>query len=273
MPPALSAFAMRQTRCESARTYLAPFGRLGRIRTALRLPVKAEIWPQNRRTQAEGCPGRVMARIDADRIEQAIQRALPTGEEIIRIGNEQVFKLAVELQKVLPKDTEISLRPIVERFYGLSNRRLVDEYGELLTLEDAYEQLLDAWPKVAYPAALQNAKGGAKRHIRPRPELAHLDRRRCYLATVCYEMQQIVGEDKDFYLSSYEAAGILGHNDHKKALRTLKRFCADGILQFVKSGNFKAREANEYKYIGHKTKRPNDIEANIEDQKRRLTEG
>ena len=193
-----------------------------------------------------------------------------------RIGNEQVFKLAVELQKVLSKDADIPLRPIVERFYGLSNRCLVDEYGELLTLEDAYEQLLDAWPKVSYPGILQEAKERARRHTRLRPELAHLDRKRGLLATVCYEIQQIAGENKDFYLSSYEAARVLWLDGkyHRKALRMLNRFCTEDILECTKRGNPKEGEANHYRYIGHlkQPQRPAEVQANIEDQLRRLKE-
>jgi hypothetical protein len=209
-----------------------------------------------------------------DRVEQAIQQALLLCEEPVYIGNEPVFRLCVELRRFLPKNPDIPLRPVLERFYELSDGTLVDDFGELLTLEDAWDQFLDAWPKVSYPGIVQEAKERANQSVEYRPELAHLDPQRRYLATVCYEMQQIVGTDANIYLSSYDAAELLGFTDHKKALRTLKRFCAEGILQFVKQGNFKNREANEYRYVGHEKpkRKPDEIKARIEDQKRRLRE-
>lgn len=206
------------------------------------------------------------------KVEQAIQRALPTCDDVIHIGNEPVFRLCVELQRFLPKDTNIARRPILERFYELSDGSLVDQDKEPLTLEDAWDQFLDAWPKVSYPGIFQQAKQKAQRHIKPRPELSHLDPQRRYLATVCYEMQQIMGDSRNIYLSSYDAAIILGIKDHKKALRALKRFCAEGILRFVKQGNFRRREANEYQYVGHKREKlkPEEIKARAKAQIERL---
>lgn len=209
-----------------------------------------------------------------DKVKQAIQQALLTCDGPIYIGNEPVFRLCVELRRFLPKNPDIPLRPLLERFYELSDGVLEDDYGEPLTLEDAWDQFLDAWPKVSYPGIVQQAKERASQSVEWRSELTHLDPQRRYLATVCYEMQQIVGADRNIYLSSYNAAELLGIEDHKKALRTLKRFCAEGILRFVKQGNFKTREANEYHYIGHEKQKPKpeDIEAHVEDQKRRLRE-
>lgn len=214
--------------------------------------------------------------LDENRIEQAIQRALPTADEAIYIGNEPIFRLCVELQRFLPKDTDIPLRPILECYYHLSDRLLVDEYGEQLTLEDAWDQFLDAWEKVSYPGILQQAVERARRHTRLRPELAHLDPKRGLLATVCYEMQQLAGEDKDFYLSSYQAARVLWLDDkrHRKALRMLNRFCTEYILKCTKRGDPKEDKANHYKYIGH-LKQPGrtaEVQAKIDEQQRRLKE-
>jgi hypothetical protein len=214
------------------------------------------------------------SKIDNEKIEQAIQRSIPSGDEAIYIGNEQTFRLCVELQKFIKQDTDESLDPIIERFYEACNGLLVDEYGDPLSLEDVKDQFYDAWPKVSYPGLLQEAKERAKRHTIPRPELAHLDPQRCDLGTVLYEMQMMVGEDRDIYCSSYDAADILGIRSSRQALRVLKRFCyREKILRFVKQGNYRNREANFYHYIGHIKQFENEeFERRKREQIKRLNE-
>lgn len=191
--------------------------------------------------------------LDENRVDEAIQRALPIADEEIRIGNEPTFRFCVELQRFLPKDTDIPLRPILERYFEQADGRLVDEHGDPLTLEGAWDQFLEVWPKVLYPGILHQAIERAQEAIAKRPELSHLDPTRRRLARVCYEMQQIVGDDKDFYLSSYDAAEILWQDKkhYRKALRMFNRLSKEGLLECTKKGDPKKYRANHYRYTGH----------------------
>ncbi|HLB75000.1 MAG TPA: hypothetical protein VJJ98_13345 [Sedimentisphaerales bacterium] len=189
-------------------------------------------------------------------IQQVIDNALGRTRKRVFIGNEPVFILCVELQKILRHNIKPeSLVPVLEEFYDRADGSLVDENNDALEWEDIHEQFLDAWAKVKYAGIVRRAIEAAKADGEPRPELGHLDPKRQFLGKVLYHRQVLEGSSKAFPFSSYQAKNVLGISSEKTAWRLLQRFCREGILDLVKKGHSGYRKANLYRYRGGK----NDI--------------
>jgi hypothetical protein len=187
-----------------------------------------------------------------ERIGKAIEQSLPAEREYIRIGNEQVFNLCVNLQKFLPKNTpEQELKPIFDDFWAKADGGLKDEHQNDLDYEDAWDQFQQAWPKVKYAGILQKAIEKAQ-NSPIRPELSGMSPKCQRLGMLAYHWQMIVGEENSVCLSSYDAAEFLGdRKKQRQALRQLDLLCTKGILKKNKSGNFTSHESNEYRYVEH----------------------
>jgi hypothetical protein len=189
-------------------------------------------------------------------ILRVIENAIARTRKRVFIGNEPVFILCVELQKILRQNIKPeSLVPVLEEFYDRADGSLVDENNDALEWEDIYEQFMEAWPKVKYAGIMQKAIEAAKADGEPRRELKHLDPKRQFLGKVLYHRQVLEGSTEAFPFSSDQAKKILGIGSEKTAWRILQRFCREGILELVKKGHYAYRKANLYRYTGDKARK------------------
>lgn len=195
-----------------------------------------------------------MAESLEEAIEQAIQEALPIDDEQVGyIGNEPVFVLCRHLRGVaLPNDfTFEDLKPYVRRWYNLSKDMLIDQDGEMLSFAECWAMFLNCWDKVKYACVdyLELAKKRAKSNKENWAQIQWIDKEEIFfLIAVCHELQQLVG-DESFFLSSYDAAKILGKSQ-PRALVIMKMLEKLKILSCSKRGTKgKNGKASEYRYI------------------------
>jgi len=113
--------------------------------------------------------------------------------------------------------------------------------------EDSLAEFLEQYDHVRYPwgtspvtILLERAKQTA-----PPPAVADYPTEGFrFLAGLCRELQREVG-DKPFFLSSHQAADMLGRHP-KVVWQWLRLLCRMGVLELVQAGN--RHKANEYRY-------------------------
>jgi len=170
-----------------------------------------------------------------------------------RCGNEGLFKLCQYLkQEVLSLDAAMSY---IKQWYKKWHKKLVDETGHKLAIEDIEVQAEEVWDKIKFAvggqlaAAIANAKN---RYDETIPELGDYGGKpERVLALVCFELQRIVGEGEKFFISQSDAAEVMGLdriNGQKRARRTLKVFIRKGIIALAERGNQK--RATRFYYTG-----------------------
>ena len=170
-----------------------------------------------------------------------------------RCGNEGLFKLCQYLkQKIYRLDAAM---PYIRQWYEKWHKKIVDETGHQLAIEDVEVQAEELWDKIKFSVGGQLAAAIAKAKIRydeTIPELGDYGGKpEKLLALVCFELQQSVGRDEVFFISGYDAAEVMELdriNGQKRARRTLKVFIRKGIISLAKHGN--RRRATRYYYTG-----------------------
>lgn len=217
-----------------------------------------------------------MADLDESILQKAIEKAKAEYELYVEpdyIGNRAVFILCQYLQGVVePDDTSISdLEFWVKNWYDLCDGLLVDEVDEPLSFTEIWAQFIDVWDnrRVKFPKRnhLALAVERASHYTIPRPEVAHLDDERVqHIAHVCYELQQLRGDNK-LFIKGEDAGGLIGRGQTKGRL-FLNLLVAKGVLELLKKG--RTGLASEYRYIVNPVGKPKRLLTNREfDQKKK----
>lgn len=168
-------------------------------------------------------------------------------------GNEGLFKFCMYM-----KDEFLNVEdamPFIKKWYEKWQDKLIDETGYKLALEDVEVQAEDLWDKIKYGVggqlyvARMRADGRSSETI---PELEDYGGEpERLLAITCYELHCLVKMKKEIFISSYDAAEIMGLDrveGQKRAYRALRVFIHKGILMLVKRGN--RNRATRYLYTG-----------------------
>ncbi len=146
-----------------------------------------------------------------------------------RCGNEGLFKLCQYLkQEIYRLDAAM---PYIRQWYEKWHKKLVDETGHQLAIEDVEVQAEELWDKVKFSiggqlkAAVENAQN---RYDETIPELqGYGGNPENRLAVVFFELQQSAGRAVMFLISGYDEAEVMGlerSSGQKRARRTLKDF-------------------------------------------------
>lgn len=171
-----------------------------------------------------------------------------------RCGNEGLFRFCQYIkQEKFP--TYGPALPYIRKWFDRWHDKLIDETGYRLSFDDVEVMVDDLWDKIKHPIGgeLAAAKSSAKRRYDETiPELdGYGGEPARKLALVCYELHRFTKKDEPFYLSSYDAAEIMGldrEKGQKRAYLTLKVFIRKGILVVDELGN--KRRATRYRYMG-----------------------
>ena len=185
------------------------------------------------------------------KLEQAAQDALDDKDSLqSEIDNKPVFILCQHLRGVVPAKTDPEdLKWVVQRWYNLAKMRLPPNCLEE-DFDTVWLQFLDIWEhkKVKFPKkdALNLAIKQATQREYILPELECLvDERLKKLGYVCFELQQLSGENP-FFLSQEDAGNIVGVCQ-KKGRLLLSRLVQLKIIERVKIGH--TGRASEYRYV------------------------
>lgn len=141
-------------------------------------------------------------------------------------------------------------RPIVKKWYGISQEILVDQHGEIPSFTEVWslfeDVVLNNRVKHFKINAFELAKQRSRNRKTPLPEAVENDYDQAYqyLLAVCYELQNIAG-DEPFFITGEQAGNILGRSQ-PVGHAALKMFVNHGILERVKIGH--TGVSSEYRY-------------------------
>ncbi len=199
---------------------------------------------------------RVMAKQRSESSESAqvqtneiVDLAIAAKVEIGKIGNEPLFDLCQRLRGIISNETPASdLNKPVKDFYG-KHTELKDQYSleeVLLMFEDIWDGKKVKWAKMPYlPIAVERAR----KKKEPRPEMVGCgDKKLCFLAQVCFELQELAPKNEPFSISQYQVAVFLDICPRMGRL-LLDKLERKGVLKLHKKGNFKKKLANTYFYV------------------------
>ncbi len=192
---------------------------------------------------------------DDNIIQKALEKAKTEYEQFEGndfVGNRAVFILCQYLQGVVDTEniTAEDLDLSVRQWYDLCDGLLVDDDGEPLSYIEIWAQFIDVWEneRVKFPKIdhLALALERAKKYVKPRPEVAHLDCPKTQLiAHTCYELQQLRG-DNQFFISQEDAGRIIGKGQ-KQGRLIINLLLSEGVLVLNEKG--RTGLASTYSYI------------------------
>jgi hypothetical protein len=170
-------------------------------------------------------------------VEAAVKISLPRHSHTT---HKSLFKLAgalwayEETTKTTIKVGE--LRGIFRQWYAKATPFLNKDQSE----EEYFLEFMNAWNNVDHPLGDNPVVLAWKRAqaapTPPEATAAGLENPdACLLASLCREMQLISG-DEPFYLSPYQASGLLQKENHSTVARWLSGFCGLKILTLVERG-------------------------------------
>lgn len=167
-----------------------------------------------------------LASIPKALLEQAITATLPDGPGKRHL---LIFELARRL-KGIPQLADVHpapLRGIVSQWHALAlphitTKDFLDTWGEFVT---AWDRVRIPHGTFLLPEILKRADAADMPTLAIEYDCAHMRR----LVKICREMQRTVGAGNNFFLSSYDAAKLLGI-DQPTAFRRLAALVADDVL-------------------------------------------
>jgi len=178
-------------------------------------------------------------------IKQSVHDTLPTSPGM---RNNRVFELARTL-KAIPKlsgANDTDLRPYVRYWH-----RQALPFIATKPFEETWIDFLKGWSKVKFPKGTEPMVEILKRAVdAPPPKEAgeYDDSRLKFLVSLCRELQRASG-DAPFFLSCRKVEELVGVS-FKSASRWLFMLVKDGVLELVKQGTMKNRQASRYRYLG-----------------------
>jgi len=169
-----------------------------------------------------------------------------------KCGNEGLFKFCMYLKELFHLHEAM---PYIKQWHEKWRDKLIDKTGYQLSLEDIEVMAEMLWDKIDHSpggqlaAAIANAK---KRYTETIPELGDYGGKPAkLLALVCFELQEAAKDNEPFFISSYDAAEIMGldrKEGQRRAARTLKVFARKGIIIVHKIGHL--GRSTRYYYTG-----------------------
>ena len=184
-------------------------------------------------------------------IAEVVKRAIPKGpNDFGIIGNEPVFRLCQYLKGIVPEGTvSDELHGVILQWWENSKQILITNgFDDFTTVWIMFVDLWDTPGKIKFPKrdSFRTAKGRAEMRTENRPELSPLqDEKLVDLAHVCYELQQLNGEEP-FFLSGKDAGTVIG-KCQKRGRLALKYLQSRSIIVKVKDGH--TGKSAEYRYI------------------------
>jgi hypothetical protein len=186
--------------------------------------------------------------LDGDKIQEIIEKSRPV-KGVVYPENKRVFLFAQKLKKVLADSPYQDLKPVVERYYDRWNNELLDNNGNNMSFDGVWAQFRYVWPKIRKGGALELAMEYAKESQKALPALnQYTDTNIHYLIRVCWELQQMQGDDP-FFLTGEHAGIILGNRSQSYGYEILEMLIEDDVLKVVERGK-KAR-ATTYRFINN----------------------
>jgi hypothetical protein len=181
----------------------------------------------------------------SEQVETIIEKTLPR-----KVGtrNRKIFDLVREL-KAIPDLSDVAVNDL-ESIARRWHRRALPNIATK-AWDETWADFCMAWGNVRHPAGESPLNAALQRAIeKPLPEIAFdydLQATRLLIA-LCRELQRDAG-DRAFYLSSHDAARLVGFKHSMEAWRYLKLFEQTGILKRIHNGSFEQRKASEYRYL------------------------
>ncbi len=180
----------------------------------------------------------------SEKIAAIIEECLPDGDfcgyqSQGYIGNEYCFRFAQRLKRAFPQADPQDMKDVFTRWYNESGETLEDDTGEHMSYIEAWAKFLDCWDKVKYASggALAEARAKLPTWMTPwkKSKIPHADRypddKMRMLLALCYELQQIAGDDT-FYLASRDAGSVIG-TSAPTANAFIKMLIRDRVLMLV----------------------------------------
>jgi len=172
---------------------------------------------------------------DSKKIQEIIEKSRPA-DEVVYPENKNVFLFAQKLKKVLADSPYQDLKPVVKSYYYRWEDELMDKNGNNLSFDGVWAHFRYVWPKIKEQGILDLAMEKAKESQTALAALnQYTDTNIHYLIRVCWELQQIHGDDP-FFLSSFDAGMILNRSQ-PHAFMVMEMLVDDEVLKVVEVGN------------------------------------
>ena len=165
--------------------------------------------------------------------------------------NSRIWQLARALKAVdwLRDKPAGFLRPVIIQWHNLARHRIGTK-----PFDESWADFTWAWPRVRHAMGEGPMDMILERALASEPPaeaLIYESEETRLLAKVCRELQVNAGGDP-FFLSTRKASECLEGGSPMKALRLLRMFCEDGLLEVVQRGTPgpESRKATRYRYLG-----------------------
>lgn len=170
-----------------------------------------------------------------------------------RCKNEGLFRFCQHLKDYC--STVEEALPYIRQWFKRWSSVLIDDTGYNSSVDDVEVQAIDLWPRIKHSVGGQLAEAIRKAESNIDYSIPGLEnyggQSERMLAAVCYELQQIAGNDANMWISERDAAEVLGLDRERgrdRARTTLRVFMRKGILSFAEKGN-KFR-STRFRYMG-----------------------